>query len=150
MGNICRSPTVEAVFRRKVEQAGLESVVDCDSAGTHDYHIGEPPDERAQRSALRRGYDMSGLRGRQVGCEDFEHFDYVLAMDRENLSLLERLCPRQHRGKLALFCDFHQSHAGKEVPDPYFGGEDGFEYVLDLAEEVAQSLIDRMRREMPA
>src|SRR3990170_5020709 len=91
MGNICRSPTAETVFRHSVQQAGLEHLIECDSAGTHDYHIGEPPDVRAQRAASRRGYDMSGLRGRQVGRKDFERFDYVLAMDGHNLALLARI-----------------------------------------------------------
>lgn len=105
-GNICRSPTAEAVFRHAVRQAGLNDVVTCDSAGTHDYHIGEPPDERAQRTALKRGYDMSDLRARQITASDFEAFDHILAMDRHNLAALERMCPPQHAHKLRLFCDF--------------------------------------------
>jgi low molecular weight protein-tyrosine phosphatase len=103
MGNICRSPTAEAVFRHAAQQAGLEGAIDCDSAGTHDYHIGEPPDQRAQQAASLRGYDMSHLRGRQVSRQDFEQFDYVLAMDRHNLALLERQCPPQHAHKLSLY-----------------------------------------------
>src|SRR3978361_249198 len=116
MGNICRSPTAEAVFRRAVHDAGLKGTIECDSAGTHDYHIGEPPDRRAQLAAGRRGYDMSNLRGRKVGKKDFEYFDYVVAMDRRNLALLKALCPPQHAGKLMLYCDFHENYAGCEGP----------------------------------
>src|SRR6185369_15566282 len=103
MGNICRSPTAEAVFRRAVDEAGLKDLIECDSAGTHAYHIGEPPDQRAQQAASRRGYDMSHLRGRQIGERDFARFDYVVAMDRRNLSLLEELCPAAHADKLGLY-----------------------------------------------
>ncbi len=145
MGNICRSPTAEAVFRRTVEQAGLGDFIECDSAGTHDYHIGEPPDHRAQNAASRRGYDMSQLRGRQVSPRDFDDFDYVVAMDRRNRSLLEGLCPPGREEKLMLFCDFHADHAGREVPDPYYGGERGFEQVLDLIEAVSASIVDRLK-----
>jgi protein-tyrosine phosphatase len=146
MGNICRSPTAEAVFRYTVARAGLKDSIECDSAGTHGYHIGEPPDQRAQQAAIRRGYDMSNLRGRKVGRKDFEQFDHVVAMDRHNLALLEELCPTQHAGKLALYCDFHKEYAGREVPDPYYGGPQGFEQVLDLIETVSDSLIARLRQ----
>jgi len=125
MGNICRSPTAEAVFKRAVVKSGLKDVIDCDSAGTHGYHVGEPPDQRAQQAALRRGYDMSNLRARQVVRRDFELFDYVVAMDKHNLALLEDICPKQHADKLALYCDFHAEYAGREVPDPYYGGGRG-------------------------
>ncbi len=145
MGNICRSPTAEAAFRHAVKQAGLEQVIECDSAGTHGYHIGEPPDQRAQKTALRRGYDMSNLRGRMVGRQDFERFDHVIAMDRHNLALLENLCPKQHAHKLALYGDFDAEYAGREVPDPYYGGPQGFEQVLDMIEAVSRSLIARLR-----
>jgi len=148
MGNICRSPTVEAIFKKTVKQAGLEDAIFSDSVGTHDYHIGEPPDERAQQAARKRGYDMSKLRARQVETRDFEQFDYILAMDRDNLVLLERKCPSQHRNKLALFCDFDEGHAGQEVPDPYFGGAKGFERVLDMAEQVAASLLAHLREKL--
>jgi protein-tyrosine phosphatase len=146
MGNICRSPTAEAVFRHAVVEAGLNGMIECDSAGTHGYHIGAAPDQRAQQAALKRGYDMSGLRGRKVGRKDFEQFDHVVAMDRDNLSLLAELCPAQHAHKLALFCDFHGNYAGREVPDPYYGGAQGFEQVLDLTEAVSVSLIARLRQ----
>jgi len=146
MGNICRSPTAEAVFSYAVSQAGLQDAIECDSAGTHDYHIGEPPDRRAQQAALGRGYDMSNLRGRQVGKKDFEQFDYVVAMDKHNLALLTDQCPKPHAHKLGLFCDFHAAYAGRVVPDPYYGGPQGFEQVLDMIEAVSDSLIARLRQ----
>ncbi len=145
MGNICRSPTAEVVFRRAISRARLQNVIECDSAGTHGYHVGEPPDQRALQTAAGRGYDMSNLRGRKVALQDFERFDHVIAMDRHNLSLLEAACPNQHAHKLALFCDFHGEYAGREVPDPYYGGADGFKQVLDVIEAVSESLVVRLR-----
>lgn len=145
MGNICRSPTAEAVFRSYVEKAGLGEHIHIDSAGTHDYHVGDAPDARAQRSAKKRGYDMSMLRGRQVEVEDFSRFDYVLAMDNHNLVMLERLRPDDARSHLGLFLDFARNHAGHEVPDPYYGNGDGFERVLDMVEDAAQGLLQHIR-----
>jgi protein-tyrosine phosphatase len=145
MGNICRSPMAEGVFRQHVTQAGLEGRIVIDSAGTHDYHVGEPPDPRAQRAAGRRGYDLSMLRGRQVSRADFGEFDYLLAMDRMNLRVLERLCPSGHGHKLKLFLEFSNDAAPREVPDPYYGGDQGFEHVLDLVEEAAQGLLAHLR-----
>jgi protein-tyrosine phosphatase len=135
----------EGVFRQHVTQAGLEGRIVIDSAGTHDYHIGEPPDPRAQRAAGRRGYDLSMLRGRQVTRADFGEFDYLLAMDRMNLRVLERLCPSGHGHKLKLFLEFSNDAAPREVPDPYYGGDQGFEHVLDLVEEAAQGLLAHLR-----
>ena len=146
MGNICRSPTAEAVFRARVEAAGLIRHIAIDSAGTHDYHIGEPPDARTQRAARQRGYDMSGLRGRQVGPEDFLRFDYVLAMDQANLAILRNLRPGQADSHLGLFLDFARSHAEREVPDPYYGGAEGFERVLDMVEDAAEGLLTHVRQ----
>ncbi len=146
MGNICRSPTAEGVFRHAVVQAGLERSIVCDSAGTHDYHVGEPPDERARRAATQRGYDISNLRGRQVNPSDFVEFDYLLAMDQHNLAWLHRICPEEHAHKLALYCDYHEQYAGGDVPDPYYGDANGFERVLDMAEQISRSLLDRLRR----
>ena len=148
MGNICRSPMAEGVFKHHVKQAGLDGSIATDSAGTHDYHVGEPPDPRAQRAALRRGYDLSVLRARQVDPGDFSSFDYVLAMDEQNLRLLERLCPSQHAHKLKLFMEFSTGPALREVPDPYYGGEQGFERVLDMVERAAQELLDHLRRRL--
>jgi len=146
MGNICRSPTAEAVFRARVEEAGLARHILIDSAGTHDYHIGDPPDARTQRAAQQRGYDMSALRGRQVGLQDFTRFDYVLAMDSDNLAILQRLCPQPQCGRLGLFLEYASRHEEREVPDPYYGGADGFERVLDMAEDAAEGLLAHIRQ----
>ena len=146
MGNICRSPTAEAVFRARVEETGLAQHILIDSAGTHDYHVGDPPDMRAQRAALQRGYDMSALRGRQVELSDFTRFDYVLAMDRDNLAILQRLRPNNAAGHLGLFLEFAGRHSQREVPDPYYGGADGFERVLDMVEDAAEGLLQHIRK----
>jgi protein-tyrosine phosphatase len=150
MGNICRSPMAEGVFKHHVMHAGLEGCIAADSAGTHDYHIGEPPDPRAQRAASRRGYDLSALRGRQVSRSDFSEFDYLLAMDEANLRVLEQLCPSQHAHKLKLFMEFSTGPALREVPDPYYGGEPGFERVLDMVEQAAQGLLGHLRERISA
>jgi protein-tyrosine phosphatase len=141
MGNICRSPTAEAVFRERVEEAGLAQSILIDSAGTHDYHIGDPPDARTQQAARQRGYDMSALRGRQVEVSDFNRFDYVLAMDHANLSILRRLRPHNAESQLKLFLQYAQLHDEGEVPDPYYGGAEGFERVLDMVEDAADGLL---------
>lgn len=140
MGNICRSPTAEGVFKRHVIQAGLADLILSDSAGTHDYHSGEPPDRRAQVAARRRGYDIASLRARRVSAEDFARFDLLLAMDEHNLETLKQHCPPEHRYKLRLFLEF-AGGAVREVPDPYYGGPQGFEQVLDLIEDAAQGLL---------
>jgi protein-tyrosine phosphatase len=147
MGNICRSPTAEAVFRQRVEQAGLLEHIHIDSAGTHDYHIGDAPDARTQQAARLRGYDMSKLRGRQVAVADFARFDYVLAMDNANLSILQRLRPRDAQSHLGLFLEFAVKHDEREVPDPYYGGADGFERVLDMVEDAADGLLRHIRQQ---
>lgn len=148
MGNICRSPTAEAVFRAKVQEAGLEQSILIDSVGTHDYHIGSPPDQRTQRAASQRGYDMSMLRGRQVEVADFTRFDYVLAMDNANMEILYRLCPKEQRDRLGLFLAYAQYHKQREVPDPYYGGEDGFERVLDMVEDAAEGLLLKVQKQL--
>jgi len=145
MGNICRSPTAEAVFRHCVVKAGLNDAIHIDSAGTHDYHIGDAPDGRTQRAALQRGYDMSALRGRQVEAIDFGSFDYVLAMDEANLSILKQLRPCDAQSHLGLFLEFAERHTDREVPDPYYGGADGFEKVLDMVEDAANGLLLHIR-----
>ncbi len=146
MGNICRSPTAEAVFCHYVENAGLSGYIRIDSAGTHDYHIGEPPDLRTQRAAQQRGYDMSRLRGRQVDACDFLRFNYVLAMDRSNLANLQSISPPGGDTRARLFLEFARHHAEREVPDPYYGGADGFERVLDMVEDAAEGLLQHIRR----
>jgi len=147
MGNICRSPTAEAVFRARVEEAGLAQQILIDSVGTHDYHIGKPPDLRTQRAARHRGYDLSGLRGRQVEVADFTRFDYVLAMDNANMAILHRLCPQPKRDRLGLFLEYAIRHQEREVPDPYYGGEDGFERVLDMVEDAAEGLLLHIQKQ---
>jgi protein-tyrosine phosphatase len=142
MGNICRSPTAEGVFRSKVEAAGLLDAIQIDSSGTHAYHVGSAPDARAQKAASSRGYDLSGLVGRQVSDRDFERFDYILAMDLDNLENLKRRCPSEHQHKLALFLSYSEQYAGQEVPDPYYGGPNGFNHVLDMVEDAAQGLLE--------
>ena len=148
MGNICRSPTAEGVFKHFVAEAGLAEQVLSDSAGTHDYHIGEPPDPRAQEAAARRGYDLKALRGRQVSRRDFGEFDYVLAMDEANRRLLERLCPPQYAHKLKLFMDFSEDPMLREVPDPYYGGAQGFDRVLDMVEVASRGLLKHLRKQI--
>lgn len=145
MGNICRSPTAEGVFRRQVVAAGLSDMIVIDSAGTHDYHIGKPPDNRAQQAALKRGYDLSGLRGRQVALRDFQEFDYILAMDTDNLSYLQKNCPQQQQHKLNLLMEFSENFSQRKVPDPYYGGAQGFENVLDMVEDAATGLLQKIQ-----
>lgn len=147
MGNICRSPTAEGVFHRLVQNTGLEHKLLIDSAGTHDYHLGSPPDRRASAAAMTRGYDLSTLRGRQVNQRDFQDFDYILAMDKENLSNLHALCPPELLHKVTLFLEFSENFSESEVPDPYYGGAQGFEHVLDLVEDAGRGLLQKLERE---
>lgn len=141
MGNICRSPLAEGVVRHLAERLGVASFVEVDSAGTLAYHAGEQPDPRAKKVAASRGYDLSRMRARRVAEDDFAHFDLVLAMDRQNLTALERVCPDEYLHKLGLFMDYAEEHAQDEIPDPYYGGPDGFERVLDMCESAARGLI---------
>jgi protein-tyrosine phosphatase len=147
LGNICRSPTAEGVFRKMIRDAGLEGRIQTDSAGTHAYHVGAPPDRRAQQAAARRGVDLSDLRGRQALRADFSDFDYVLAMDEENHANLLAICPPETRHKLSLFMSFAAGRNEREVPDPYYGGDAGFDRVLDMIEAAAAGLLDRIRRD---
>ena len=144
-GNICRSPTAEGVFRRFVAQAGLEGRIGMDSAGTHGYHVGEPPDPRTQAAASARGYDLSGLRARRIAREDFNRFDLVLAMDRDHHEILAGFAPAGAGHKLRLLMEFARRSGVDEVPDPYYGGPDGFELVLNLVEDAAEGLLDHLR-----
>jgi protein-tyrosine phosphatase len=146
MGNICRSPTAEGVTRVFAERAGLAAAFEFDSAGTHGYHIGAPPDARTRKAAALRGYDLSSLKARQVNAYDFERFDYILAMDRSNLELLKRACPDKHQNKLDLFLGFASGLDEDEVPDPYYGGDEGFEHVLDLIEAAAGGLLETISK----
>jgi protein-tyrosine phosphatase len=138
LGNICRSPTAEGVLRAKLHSAGLGRAVEVDSAGTGSWHVGSPPDARSQRHAARRGYDLSALRARQVSADDFHRFDLILAMDHDNLADLQRLAPDGAvRAELRLFAD-------AEVPDPYSGGAEGFERVLDMVEAHSQRWVENL------
>jgi len=145
LGNICRSPTAEGVFRQVVKRADLLHQIEIDSAGTHAYHVGEPPDARAQEAARRRGVELGGLRGRKATRQDIERFDYVLAMDEENFQNLMAICPSGLENKVRLFLEFAPGRPEREVPDPYFGGEQGFERVLDMIEEAANGLLAHLR-----
>ncbi|MCK9991345.1 MAG: low molecular weight protein-tyrosine-phosphatase [Rugosibacter sp.] len=146
-GNICRSPTAEGVARALAARLGVAHLFLFDSAGTQGFHAGEPPDARAVKAAAQRGYDLSGLRARQVVEKDFARFDYVLAMDQGHLQSLAKRCPPAAKDRLGLFLDYAQASAVAEpalaggVPDPYYGGPEGFEYVLDVVEATAQRLI---------
>ncbi|MCC6380792.1 MAG: low molecular weight phosphotyrosine protein phosphatase [Burkholderiales bacterium] len=147
LGNICRSPTAEAVFRAKAQRAGLASRLVIDSAGTGSWHVGNPPDWRASAHAAKRGYDLSSLRARQIVREDFARFDRIFAMDHANLADLERLRQGAGAGHLGLFLDLVPRLRGRDVPDPYDGGEDGFEKVLDLVEEASAALVTQLAQD---
>jgi protein-tyrosine phosphatase len=147
MGNICRSPTAQAVFEHLVKSHGLSSNIEIDSAGTHAYHVGEPPDKRAMQAARKRGLELGGQRARRVSEVDFDEFDYVLAMDRDNYDDLLALCPPEHQSKLYLFLQFADEADEDEVPDPYYGGITGFERVLDLIEQAARGLLAEIRQQ---
>lgn len=142
MGNICRSPTGEAVLKAKAIELGINVTVD--SAGTIGYHAGNPPDPRSVQAGINRGYDFSGMQSRQVTINDFEDFDYILAADKSNLSDLIELCPAHLQYKLSLFLS-HGKSDHIEIPDPYYGGENGFELVLDLIEEASAKFLDKIR-----
>ncbi len=142
MGNICRSPTAEAVLRRRAAERGID--VHTDSAGTGDWHVGNPPDRRARRAAAARGYDLSGLRARQVAFEDFGDFDLVLAMDRAQLAHLQALAPPAAHDRIRLFLDCAPGTGRREVPDPYYGGPEGFEVMIDLIEAGVDGLLDAL------
>jgi protein-tyrosine phosphatase len=142
MGNICRSPTAEGVFTRLLRERAPELTVEVDSAGTHDYHVGEPPDRRAIAAAARRGVDISTLRARRVDAEDFARFDLILAMDQDNRSTLLRMSPASLHERIRLLMEFAGDVEGMlDVPDPYYGGAVGFERVLDLVERAAEGLL---------
>jgi len=145
LGNICRSPSAEAVLREIAAREAPELRIEVDSAGTAGYHIGSPPDERSQEAARRRGYDMTALRARVIEPADFERFDLILAMDEANYSVLRRRSPPAYRDRIRLFLDFAPDCGMGEVPDPYYGGPAGFEHVLDLVEEASRGLIAHLR-----
>ena len=148
MGNICRSPTAQGVFERLVEDAGLAHQVEIDSAGTHAYHVGEPPDQRATLAASNRDVDLTPQRARRVHAGDFEAFDYILAMDRSNLEDLQAICPLHLQERVRLLLDFAEDGASGDVPDPYYGGAQGFERVLDMVEDGARGLLKEIQQRL--
>ncbi len=147
-GNICRSPTAHGVFRLRVHNAGFDADVRVDSAGTHGYHVGDAPDRRSQAHARARGYELADLRARQLAGPDFAQADLLLVMDDDNLSAAESRCPAEHRHKLRRFTEFCRVHRSRSVPDPYYGGADGFEHVLDLVEDACDGLLAHVRAEL--
>ncbi len=147
-GNICRSPTGEAVMRRLAERRGLAGRLRIDSAGTHDYHVGEAPDPRAVKHASKRGYDLASLRASQVRPQDFHEYDYILAMDRGHLRWLRAMAPGDARARLGLFLEASANWCGEDIPDPYYGDAAGFEQVLDMVEEAAARWLDRIEAEL--
>lgn len=149
LGNICRSPTAHAVFESMVDSEGLSQQIIVDSAGTGDWHLGHAPDQRTSAVAAERGYDMSELRSRLVEAEDFNQFDYIIAMDSDNLSNLHAMRPESYNGQLGLFLDYSQQNEQTEVPDPYYGGDNGFALVLDLVEEASTGLLAHIRGNSP-
>jgi protein-tyrosine phosphatase len=147
MGNICRSPTAHGVFEAMVEREGLSHLIEVDSAGTHAYHVGNPPDLRSQETAMKRGLDISNQRARQALAQDFHDFNYLLAMDRDNYRLLSDICPGGKEDRLRLFMDFAPELNIREVPDPYYGGPGGFERVFDMVETAAAGLLEEIKQQ---
>ncbi len=145
MGNICRSPTAQGVFLKLLENEGLTDRIEVDSAGTHAYHVQEPPDRRAQEAALRRNVNLSGQRARKAVSEDFLEFDYIIAMDESNYADLSAIAPEEHLQKLKMFLDYAPQLKIREVPDPYYGGQNGFEKVLDMVEVASKGLLDEIK-----
>jgi protein-tyrosine phosphatase len=146
MGNICRSPTAEGVFTKMIIEKNLADQFAVDSAGTHAYHVGNPPDARAQQAALRRGIELQHLRARKVHSSDFEYFDYVLAMDDDNYSILFHECPDEHKAKLKYFLDYAPHLGVREVPDPYYGEKLGFERVLDMVHDASLGFLEDLQK----
>lgn len=149
LGNICRSPTAEGVFRELVRREDLGDAIRTDSCGTSDWHIGEAPDTRARAEAKRRGVDLDDLRGRQIAAADFAAFDYIMAMDNNNLTKLQTLAPASLAPKISLFLDFAPGLDLREVPDPYYGGDNGFSDVFDMIESASRGLLAHIRTNHP-
>ena len=150
LGNICRSPTAHGVMRQVVAREGLQAQVVVDSCGTHGFHEGDPPDARAQQHALQRDYDLSDLRSRPLSAADFDSADLILAMDMQNMTLLRAQCPAAHQNKLRLLTEYGQRLHAHSVPDPYFGGANGFEQVLDLVEDACEGVLRAIQAELKA
>lgn len=145
-GNICRSPTAQGVFQHLVDESGLSDAIKVDSAGTHNYHIGESPDARSIIAARKRGYDLSQLTARQVNATDFQEADLILAMDWENLAYLQQNCPKVYHYKLMLMMRFSNSYEEANVPDPFYGGSDGFKKVLDYLEDASEGVLELVKK----
>lgn len=145
LGNICRSPTAHAVFRKMVKDEGLADQIEIDSAGTGGWHVGNPPDKRATQVAEGKGIQMRDLRARQVDFGDFYQYDYILAMDASNYSNLFEMAPTEHREKIHMFLSFTEEFSETEVPDPYYGGPDGFEHVFDLVGSASKGLLEHIK-----
>ncbi|WP_299069919.1 low molecular weight protein-tyrosine-phosphatase [Accumulibacter sp.] len=148
MGNICRSPTAEGVFRHFLREKNLDGQIEVDSAGTHGYHVGEAPDQRTQRAAASRNYDLSSMRARKVAAQDLAYFDLVLAMDHNNLDVLRRICPPDKHDRLGLFMSYSKNFDDDEVPDPYYGLGHGFDLVLDMVEDAANGLLESLEQRL--
>ena len=146
MGNICRSPMAEGVFRHQIRQAGLDEVVKVSSAGTHAFHVGEAPDKRAAAVAAKRGFDITDMRGRQIADQDFEEYDLILAMDWDNLSLLQQRAPKRLHHKIQLLMRFATEHESATIPDPYYGNAQGFEQVMDYIQDACNGLLEVAKR----
>lgn len=147
-GNICRSPTGEGVLRELAARRGLADRVTVRSAGTHDYHVGECPDSRTLKHARQRGYDLSAQRAMQLSREHFEEYDYILAMDRGHLRIMRNMAPPDARARIGMFLEASSRWKGADVPDPYYGGAEGFDLVLDMVEEAAERWLDRIEAEL--
>lgn len=143
-GNICRSPTAEAVFRQAVERKGVASKFTAQSAGTHGYHVGESPDARAIEKAQARGFSMKGMRAQKVTVQDFDDFDFIIAMDRGHLDILNGMKPADVKANVVLFMDYCTSYKEKDVPDPYYGSDEGFDKVLDIIEDGVEGMLKKM------
>ena len=143
LGNICRSPTAQAIFEKRIVEHGLEGIFKIDSCGTGSWHIGKMPDSRAIEAAEKRGYSLNHIRARKMQIQDFDDFDYFIAMDRENLKEIERLCPEKFRGNVVLFSSFIKNSKLVDVPDPYYGGERGFDEVIDMIELGASGFFEK-------
>lgn len=146
LGNICRSPTAHGIFEQMVKAEGLEGHIHVDSCGTGAWHIGQPPDDRTQKAALAKGYDLSHLRARRIAADDFDKFQYILAMDARNLADVIKKVPDDYAGRVQLFLDYSSDKHLVEVPDPYYGSHDGFERVFTLVESTCKNLLEDLKK----
>lgn len=144
LGNICRSPMAETIFRKRIEDEGLEAKVEIESAGTGDWHVGQMADARMRGHAQKRGYNITSL-GRTVAVDDFAYYDKIVAMDDSNVRNLKRICPAEHIDKIVKMTDYATKHSHTEVPDPYYGGDAGFELVIDLLEDASEGLLEELK-----